>query len=110
METAKAEVSHGVTVSRERIVPHPKKKLLEQVREVIQLKHYSLRTEQCYVDWIKRYIFFHGKRHPREMGAAEIERFLTDLAVRGKVAASTQNQALWLVEGGGLGVERLEMP
>lgn len=68
-------------------------KLLDQVRGKIRLKHYSLRTEQTYVDWIKRFILFHGKRHPKEMGAAEVEAFLTHLAVAGKVAASTQNQA-----------------
>src|SRR2546426_3521641 len=76
------------------VVPNPKARLLDQVREVIRLKHYSVRTEEAYVQWIKRFIFFHGKRHPREMGATEIEAFLTDLAVRRKVAASTQNQAL----------------
>jgi len=58
-------------VSQEGIVPNPKKRLLDQVREVIQLKHYSIRTEQTYVDWIKRYIFFHGKQHPREMGGPD---------------------------------------
>jgi integrase len=72
----------------------PKKKLIERVREAIRLKHYSYRTEETYVQWIKRYIFFHNKRHPREMGVAEIESFLTHLAVVDKVAASTQNQAL----------------
>lgn len=72
--------------------PQPKK-LLDQVREAIRLKHYSYRTEQTYVDWIKRFILFHNKRHPAEMGAAEIEAFLTHLAVNEKVAASTQNQA-----------------
>jgi len=70
------------------------KKLLDQVRETIQLKHYSPRTEETYIFWIKRYILFHHKRHPREMGAAEIESFLTHLAVDQHVAASTQNQAL----------------
>jgi site-specific recombinase XerD len=70
------------------------KKLLDQVREAIRLKHYSYRTEQNYVGWIRRYILFHDKRHPREMGSAEIEAFLTSLAVEGQVAASTQNQAL----------------
>jgi site-specific recombinase XerD len=69
-------------------------RLLDQVREAIRLRHYSIRTEQAYTDWIKRFILFHGKRHPREMGAAEVERFLTHLAVEGRVAASTQNQAL----------------
>ncbi|QJD31466.1 integron integrase [Methylococcus geothermalis] len=72
--------------------PRPPK-LLDQVRNKIRLKHYSLRTEQAYVDWARRYIFFHGKRHPAEMGAAEVEAFLTHLAVEGRVAASTQNQA-----------------
>src|SRR5258707_9917423 len=71
-----------------------KPKLLDQVRDVIRRKHFSIRTEQTYVDWIKRYIFFHGKRHPREMADAEITAFLTHLARVGRVAASTQNQAL----------------
>jgi site-specific recombinase XerD len=70
------------------------KKLLERVRDTIRLKHYSLSTEKTYVNWIKRYILFHDKRHPREMGVAEIEAFLTHLAVEQQVAASTQNQAL----------------
>jgi len=61
---------------------------------VIRRKHFSIRTEQTYVEWIKRYIFFHGKRHPNEMAEAEITAFLTHLARAGKVAASTQNQAL----------------
>jgi integron integrase len=60
----------------------------------MRLKHYSLRTEEAYVGWIKRYILFHGKRHPQEMGAAEVEAFLTHLAAVGRVAPSTQNQAL----------------
>jgi len=68
-------------------------RLLDQVRGKIRLKHYSLRTEQAYVDWIKRYIRHFHKRHPRELGAPEVEAFLTHLAVVGKVAASTQNQA-----------------
>jgi len=76
-------------------VSHPPKKLLDQVRDAIRLKHYSIRTEETYVDWIKRFILFHGgKRHPRHMGTPEIEAFLTHLAVDRKVAASTQNQAL----------------
>ena len=69
-------------------------KLLDQVRGKIRLKHYSIRTEQAYVDWIRRFILFFGKQHPRELGAAEVEQFLTHLAVEGNVAASTQNQAL----------------
>jgi integron integrase len=71
-----------------------KPRLLDHVRERCRVKHYSLRTEQVYVHWIKRFIFFHGKRHPREMAAPEVEAFLTDLATRKKVSASTQNQAL----------------
>ena len=69
-------------------------KLLDQVRERIRLKHYSIRTEQAYVHWVKRYIIFHGKRHPAEMGKVEIEAFLTSLAVERNVSASTQTQAL----------------
>ncbi len=65
------------------------KKLLEQVADATRRKHYAYRTEQTYCDWIKRYILFHNKRHPNEMGSAEIEAFLTHLAVKGKVAAST---------------------
>lgn len=72
---------------------HPPK-LLDQVRARIRVKHYSIRTEDQYVFWIKRFILFHGKRHPRELGAGAVEAFLSDLAVNGRVAASTQNQAL----------------
>jgi len=68
-------------------------KLLDQVRDKLRVKHYSIRTEQTYTDWIKRYIYYHGKRHPKDMGAREIEAFLTHLAVDGKVSASTQNLA-----------------
>src|SRR2546428_2808660 len=69
-------------------------RLLEQVRVAIRAKHYSLRTEDTYVQWIRRFILFHDKRHPQAMGAAEVQRFLTDLAVTRQVAAATQNQAL----------------
>ena len=69
-------------------------RLLDRVRDKIRLKHYSIRTEQAYLGWIKRFILFHNKRHPESMGLPEIEAFLTDLAVHGKVASSTQNQAL----------------
>ena len=69
-------------------------RLLDRVRDKIRLKHYSIRTEQAYLGWIKRYILFHNKRHPETMGKTEIEAFLTHLAVHGKVASSTQNQAL----------------
>lgn len=74
--------------------PHLKPKLLDQLRQAIRLRHYSIRTEEAYVQWAKRFILFHNKRHPREMGRPEIEAFLTHLAVNGKVAAATQNQAL----------------
>ena len=69
-------------------------RLLDQVHEVIRIRHYSIRTEQAYVQWIRRFILFHGKRHPREMGASELSAFLSDLAMQHNVAASTQNQAL----------------
>lgn len=68
-------------------------KLLDQVRDRIRVKHYSIRTEQAYVDWCRRFIRFHGKRHPSAMGKPEVEAFLTHLAVDGHVASSTQNQA-----------------
>ncbi|MFY9721997.1 MAG: integron integrase [Azonexus sp.] len=72
----------------------PPPKLLDQVRDRLRVKHYSIRTETQYLQWIKRFILFHDKRHPREMGAVEVEAFLTHLAVAGRVAAATQNQAL----------------
>ena len=68
-------------------------RLLDQVRARIRFKHYSIRTEQAYVDWIRRFIRHFGKRHPKDMGADEVQVFLTHLAVAGRVAASTQNQA-----------------
>ena len=71
-----------------------KPRLLDQVRDQIRLKHYSIRTERVYCEWVKRFIRFHNYRHPEEMGAAEVEAFLSDLAVRRTVSASTQNQAL----------------
>ncbi len=70
----------------------PKPRLLDKVREAIRTRHYSYRTEEAYVGWIRRFILFHGKRHPAEMGKAEIEQFLTALAVRRHVTASTQNR------------------
>lgn len=75
-------------------IPANPPKLLDQVRAKLRFKHYSLRTERAYVDWIKRYILFHGKRHPRGMGTPEIQAFLSHLATERDVAASTQNQAL----------------
>ena len=68
-------------------------RLLDQVRDRIRRKHYSIRTEQAYVNWIRRFVLHHNKRHPRDMGAAEVEEFLTHLAVAKRVSASTQNQA-----------------
>jgi integrase len=72
----------------------PAPKLLDQVRDRIRVKHYSLRTEDAYLHWIRRFIFSHGKRHPRDMGGPEVEVFLSHLATAGRVAPSTQNQAL----------------
>ena len=76
--------------------PSPRRppRLLDRVCAAARLRHFSPRTEKAYVGWIRRYIFFHGVRHPDEMGSAEVVEFLSDLAVRGSVAASTQNQAL----------------
>jgi hypothetical protein len=68
------------------------KKLFDQVCDVMRLKHYSLRTERTYCDWIERFIRFHQLRHPRDMGEAEVSAFLTHLARDGKVSAATQNQ------------------
>jgi len=76
------------------VVPAQKPRLLDQVRDAIRTRHYSYRTEEAYVGWIRRFILFHGKRHPAEMGKPEIEQFLTALAVERHVSASTQNQAL----------------
>jgi integron integrase len=71
-----------------------KLKLLDQMRHVLRLKHMSIRTEEAYISWIRRFILFHHKRHPKDMGAEEIRAFLTHLAVHDQVAASTQNSAL----------------
>ena len=68
--------------------------LLGQVRYALRMRHYSYETEKAYVDWIRRYILFHKKRYPREMGKPEVSGFLTHLAVARQMAASTQNQAL----------------
>ena len=72
--------------------PHAPR-LLDQMRAVIRAKHYSIRTEDAYVDWVRRFVLHFDKRHPRELGAQEVERFLSWLAVDGRVSASTQNQA-----------------
>jgi integron integrase len=68
-------------------------KLLDRLREQIRVRHYSIRTEEAYVDWVRRYVHFHDRRHPEGLGAAEVERFLSHLAVHLDVSASTQNQA-----------------
>jgi len=87
----------------EGLIPNPKLKLLDQLSEVVRFKHYSIRTEEAYRQWVKRFLQFHrrsgsvsagGWRHPRELGAAEVQAFLNDLAVNQRVAVSTQNQAL----------------
>jgi len=91
-----AVIDGGLNVKA--VVPTPpaiqKPKLLDQVREAIRMRHYSYRTEKAYVHWIKRFVFFHNKRHPAEMGEVEIGRFLSALATELQVSASTQNQAL----------------
>ena len=91
-----AVIDGGLNV-KARVYPLPstgKPKLLEQVKQAIRTRHYSDRTEKAYVHWIKRYIFFHNKRHPQEMAEAQIAQFLSSLAMQGQVTASTQNQAL----------------
>src|SRR6266567_1989919 len=72
----------------------PKQKLLDRVRTAIRLRHYSPRTEEAYVGWVRRLVIFHQKRHPADMGDAEVRQFLTYLAEKLKVSAATQNQAL----------------
>ncbi|MBI2998471.1 MAG: phage integrase N-terminal SAM-like domain-containing protein, partial [Deltaproteobacteria bacterium] len=72
----------------------PRPRLLDQARQAIRTRHYSPKTEDSYVHWIKRFIFFHNKRHPAEMGEKEIAQFLSSLASELHVSASTQNQAL----------------
>ena len=85
---ARVELSQSLQLQR------PQPRLLDLVRIALRTKHYSLRTEEAYVGWIRRFIIFHGKRHPRELGEKEINVFLSSLAVRDGVSASTQNQAL----------------
>ena len=81
--------------NRPKFRPNPRLKLMDQVREVQRYHHYAYKTEQTYGQWIRRYIyFFGGKTHPRDLGAREVERFLSHLAVEEKVSASTQRQAL----------------
>lgn len=80
-------------VSTARVIPQAKG-LLEEVRRQVRVRHYSLRTEQAYVGWVRRFVWAYGRRHPRELGGKEVEAFLTQLAADGNVAAGTQNQAL----------------
>jgi len=82
-----------MTLSPPAAEPQPRR-LLDQVRDELRKLHYSPRTEEAYIGWIKRFIWFHNKRHPRDMGAQEVEAFLSNLAVQRGVSASTQNQAL----------------
>lgn len=76
-----------------KVISQDSPKLLDQLRAEIRVRHYSLRTEQAYVDWVRRFILFHNKRHPKDMGAGEVRDFLSHLAVARNVSASTQNQA-----------------
>jgi integron integrase len=96
----------GVNVGQ---LPFPEPpRLLDRLRRAVRVRHYSPRTEECYVDWVERFIRFHGMRHPNTMGAAEIEQFLTHQAVNGHVSASRQNQgffALLFLYGQVLGIE-----
>lgn len=94
-EAAAAEAwASGIVDPGFRVCESSSPRLLDRVRDALRVHHYSRRTERAYVAWIRRYILFHGKRHPAEMGAEEVSRFLTALAVEARVSASTQNQAL----------------
>jgi len=84
----------STNTTMERFIPNPKLKLKEQLREVMRFKHFSIRTEQAYWLWIRGFILFHQKRHPREMGAPEVQSYLNHLATQRNVAVATQNQAL----------------
>src|SRR5262245_28314606 len=92
--TASESTCLALRVAEAEAAGAPKPRLLDRVRAAIRTRHYSRRTEKAYVAWIRRYILFHDKRHPADMGAPEVTHFLSSLAVEGKVAASTQNQAL----------------
>ena len=84
----------GKTAPRDKLIPNPKARLREQVREVMRFHHYSIRTEEAYWQWIKRLILFHAKRHPREMGATDVSAFLSHLTAANDAARATQQQAL----------------
>jgi len=87
-------MQHSPSISIQQNQP----KLLDRVRDALRMKHYSLRTEASYINWIKQFIFFHDKKHPIDLVEAEINYFLTHLAVQKKVSASTQNQALCAID------------
>ncbi|MBM3321294.1 MAG: integron integrase [Candidatus Eisenbacteria bacterium] len=93
-QTTRRAIGSALVVSESTPPPYSAPRLLDQVREAIRARHYSRRTEKAYAGWIVRFIRFHGMRHPKEMGATEVAAFLSDLAARKKVSASTQNQAL----------------
>jgi integrase len=97
MENAKVYLLNRNQLERRPLMTAPttasRPKLLDQVRQATRTRHYSNKTEKAYVHWIKRYIFFHDKRHPLEMAEPEIAQFLSNLATEGRVSASTQNQA-----------------
>ncbi len=87
--------SGGAGLARERgVCPARPPRLLDRLSSLIRARHYSPSTEKAYVGWVRRFVLFHGKRHPDAMGEAEVTAFLSDLAARRKVSASTQNQAL----------------
>ncbi len=88
------ERSKGVPVAKKTTEPPRAPRLFDEIRRVVRVKHYSKRTEQAYLGWAKRFILANNKQHPRDLGGPEVEAFLSDLAVRGNVAAGTQNQAL----------------
>lgn len=89
-----ASISSQRGVVESAVPAPPKFRLLDQVREQIRYRHYSIRTEKAYVEWVRRFVLFHGKRHPKEMGVAEVRSFLTHLATDRSVAAATHHQAL----------------
>jgi integron integrase len=92
--TRSSPITAGDAPAAERLEAAPPRRLSDVVREQLRKRHYSLRTERAYLGWIRRYVAFHGRRHPRDMGGPEVEAFLSHLAVARDVSASTQNQAL----------------
>lgn len=88
------EIGGGLQIKEPQVVPSFGSPLLGRIQKAIRARYYSPRTEKAYLGWIKRFILFHNKRHPAQMGAPEVNQFLSHLAIRGRVSASTQNQAL----------------